>query len=256
MDRKKVWDILESNYDSNIADKVLESYSEIESNFFVQKWKPSELDAGHFVESIRRLIEFEINGGTYTLFSQKLSNFSDSVLSFYEQQTHIHESFRMLIPRILKSTYNIRNKRGVGHIKDISPNEMDATLILYSVKWILSEIVRLKSNLDIVDTQNLIDNIVERNVEVVWKTSDFTRILNNKISARNQVLIILYHSSKTHIDDLREIIEYKNASNFKTLIKKLHSERFLEFRANGNCILSPTGRIEAEKLILELKKST
>lgn len=256
MDKQKVWDIIKSNYDSNIADKVLESYSEIESNFFVQKWKPSELDAGHFVESLRRLIEFEINSGNYTLFSQKLSNFSDSVLSFYEQQSHIHESFRMLIPRILKSIYNIRNKRGVGHIKDISPNEMDATLILYSVKWILSEIVRLKSSLNINETQNLIDNIVERNVEIVWKTTDFTRILNNKISARNQVLIILYNSSKKHVDDLREIIEYKNASNFKTLIKKIHRERFLEFRANGNCILSPTGRTEAEKVILKLKKST
>tara|TARA_B110000114_G_scaffold185061_1_gene230668 strand:- start:2421 stop:3191 length:771 start_codon:yes stop_codon:yes gene_type:complete len=256
MDRQKVWDILESNYDSTIADKILESYSEIESNFFVQKWKPSELDAGHFVESIRRLIEFEMNGGTYTLFTDKLSNFSDSVISRYEQQTNIHESFRMLIPRILKSVYNIRNKRGVGHIKDISPNEMDATLILYSVKWVLSEIVRLKSSLSITETQNLIDNIVERNVEVIWKTTDFTRILDNKISARNQVLIILYNSSKTHIDEIREIIEYKNISNFKTLIKKLHTERFLEFRTNGNCILSPTGRIEAEKLILELKKST
>lgn len=142
MDRKKVKDILESNYDTAIAEKIIDSYLEIESNFFVQKWKPSELDAGHFVESIRRLIEFEINSGSYTAFNQKLSNFSNSVLSNYKQQTHIHESFRMLIPRILKSIYNIRNKRGVGHIKDISPNEMDATLILYSVKWVLSEILK------------------------------------------------------------------------------------------------------------------
>jgi hypothetical protein len=236
----KVQQLLESTYNKDLTDKILEAYLEIESNFFLEKWKPSELDAGHFVESVRRLLELELTG-TYTPFNAK--------------QQSGHESFRMLIPRILKSVYNIRNKRGVGHIKDISPNEMDATLILHSVKWVLSEIVRLKSNLSIPDTQRLIDDIVERKVDMIWKESDFQRILETKIPTKDQVLILLYNDKSQDIEDLREIIEYKNKSNFKILIKKLHVERLIEFRASGQCLLSPKGRLRAEELIKKYKYS-
>lgn len=245
--------ILETAYNKEIAEKIVDTYTEIESNFFLEKWKPSELDAGHFVESIRRLIELELTG-TYTPFSQRLSNFSDSVLTNYEQQSG-HESFRMLIPRILKSVYNIRNKRGVGHIKDISPNVMDSTLILHSVKWVLSEIVRIKTNLSIPDTQQLIDEIVVRKVDMIWKEEDFQRILDNNITIKSQVLILLYDKSPQDIDELRATIEYQNKSNFKTLIKKHHKDRFLEFKDNGQCLISPKGVIEAEEIIKKYKNS-
>lgn len=247
----KVQSILENAYDAEIANKIIDSYREIESNFFLEKWKPSELDAGHFVEAVRRLIEKELLG-SYTPFSSKLSNFSDAVLKQYEQNQG-HESFRLLIPRVLKSVYNIRNKRGVGHIKDISPNEMDSTLILYNVKWVLSEIIRLKSNLSIEETQKLIDEIVERKIDIIWKENDFRRILDQKISAKDQVLILLYDNSPQNIESLRSTIEYKNKSNFKTLIKKLHSSREIEFKSNGECLISPKGIINAEKRIYAIK---
>lgn len=245
----KVRQILEINYDKNISDKIIESYLEIEQNYFLKKWKPSELDAGHFVESVRRLIEFEMNNGIYTSFTDKISNFSDATLKTYEQATSINESFRILIPRILKSVYNIRNKRGVGHIKDISPNEMDATLILYNIKWILSEIIRLKSSLSIDATQNLIDKIVERNIGIIWQEDNIVRILNSKIPTREQILILLYNFNKKNIDELRDIIEYKNKSNFKSLVQKLHSDRLIEFKSTGECLITSKGKIFSEIVI-------
>ncbi len=150
MNNSLVYKILEREYGNDITEKIILSYIEVEKNFFLEKWKPSELDAWHFVESVRRLIELELTC-KYTGFDKKISNFNDGVLSFYENQKW-HESFRIIIPRILKSIYNIRNKRWVGHITNISPNEMDSTIILYSIKWILSEIIRLKSNLSIINT--------------------------------------------------------------------------------------------------------
>ncbi|MEM6270042.1 MAG: hypothetical protein AAF998_11435 [Bacteroidota bacterium] len=243
--------ILESAYGTEIAQKVLDAYRTIEENFVVKKWKPSELDAGHFVEAVRRILELELTG-SFTPFSGKLSNFSDTVIKSYENATG-HESFRMLIPRALKSIYNIRNKRGVGHIKDISPNEMDSTYILYTVKWVLSEIVRLKSSLTIPQTQKIIDETVERQIEMIWKDTDLTRILDTKISARNQVLILLFHDSPRNESDLRSIIEYKNKTNFLKILQKLHKERFIELKSDGNCHISPTGIVEAETIILSKK---
>jgi len=254
MFKNKVHQIIESSYNMELADKILDSYNEIEGNFFLEKWKPSELDAGHFVEALRRLIEQELTS-QYTPFNKKLTNFNDIVLKQYEQQKG-HESFRMIIPRILKTIYNIRNKRGVGHINDVSPNEMDSLLILNSTKWILSEIVRLKSKLSIADTQELIDNIVERNVDLLWKNDSFTRVLNTNIPASEKVLLLLYDTDNQYVDELQKIIEYQNKSNFSKLIISLHKNRFIEKQTNGFCLISPKGVIKAEKILKKYKKFT
>lgn len=248
MQNDKVFKILENAYDKEIAEKLIEAYVEIESNYVLEKWKPSELDSGHFVEVVRRIVEFELFGGTYTNFGSRLNNFNDSELQRYERQNG-DDSFRMLIPRALKAIFNIRNKRGVAHISDISPNEMDATYILYSSKWILSEIVRLKTNLSISETQSLISEIVERRIEILWKEKDFTRVLDTNMAAKDKVLILLYDSSPQKIDVLQDTIEYKNPYNFRDIIEEHHNERRIEFRENGNCFISPKGITEAESIL-------
>lgn len=244
--------ILATKYGSDIAEKLLNSYLEVEQNHFLEKWKPSELDAGHFVETVRRMIEFEQNGGAHTPFTKSLPDFNDVALKQYESGTG-HESFRMLIPRVLKAIYNIRNKRGVGHIKDISPNEMDATLILYSVKWVLAEITRLASNKTPEETQKLIDNVIERQVEVIWKEDGFKKILDTRIDAKNQILILLYDESPQNSETLRQNIEYKNKSIFEKLLKGLHDKKLIDFRSEV-CKISPTGRLAVEQLLKQLKE--
>src|SRR5688572_15929335 len=128
--------ILKGKFPADVVDAVLAAYKEIESNFALRKWKASELDAGHFVEAARRIVDHALTG-SHIPIGKKLADFSDAELKRYEQQVG-DESYRMLIPRILKSVYNIRNKRGIGHLGSISANEMDATYIMYSAKWVLA----------------------------------------------------------------------------------------------------------------------
>jgi hypothetical protein len=162
----RVHDILTKGFDKHIADAIINAYQEIEQNYVLRKWKPSELDAGHFVEAVRRALDLELTG-SYVPFRKSLTKFNDQALRQYEQQTG-HDSFRMMIPRTLKAVYNIRNKRGVAHISDVDPNEMDATFILSSVKWVLAELVRLKSGLSTSKTQDLLDAIIERHCPLIW----------------------------------------------------------------------------------------
>ncbi|MEW6239675.1 MAG: hypothetical protein AB1564_02565, partial [Chloroflexota bacterium] len=218
-------DILIQAYPEELADNLLGSFKSIEENYVLQKWKPSELDAGHFVETVRRILEFEFTG-KYAPFNQQLTSFNDSALKQYEQSQG-DESLRILIPRILIAIYGIRNKRGVGHVSTVSPNEMDATLILYNVKWVLAELIRLKSKMSIDETQAVVDSIVERQVEILWKTDEFTRVLDGNLSARDKVLILLYNADNQQDADLQKIIEYQNVTDFKKILKKLHSQNLI-----------------------------
>ncbi len=167
-------DILKKGFDKKIADAIIKAYKEIEQNYVLRKWKPSELNAGHFVEAVRRAIDLELTG-KYMPFGKSLPNFNDQALQLYERQVG-DESFRMLIPRTLKAIYNVRNKRGVAHISDVNPNEMDATFILGSVKWVLAELVRLKSGLSTSQTQDLLNTIIERHCPLIWKESGIVTI--------------------------------------------------------------------------------
>ena len=160
---------LKQSYPSEIAEKIEETFREIERNYFLGKWKASELDSGHFVEAVRRLIENELSG-SYTPFNKNLSNFTDQVIKGYEQESG-DESFRILVPRVLKAIYAIRNKRGVGHLSGFNPNKMDSTYILYASKWVLAEIIRLGATISTSDAQTLVDEVVERQIEFIWKNS-------------------------------------------------------------------------------------
>jgi len=241
--------ILKSAYPSELVDALLTAYKEIESNFSVRRWKVSELDAGHFVEASRRIID-KCLAGSYIPIGKNLPSFSDAELKRLEQASG-NESYRLLIPKVLKSIYNIRNKRGVGHLGVVSPNEMDATLILYSSKWVLGEFLRLSygEGTDPSVAQQTVDKIMERRLELIWKSGDVVRILDSEFPARDQVLVLLYDSNLLSEETLRAAIEYKNTSAFRKILGRLHAERLIEFSRHGPIAITPKGVIVAEKLI-------
>ena len=245
--------LLKSKYPGELVDALLQAYKEIESNFVLRKWKASELDAGHFVEAARRIIESELTG-KFTPISQKLNNFSEAVLKSYEQASG-DESLRILIPRVLKAIYNIRNKRGVGHIGSVSPNEMDSTLILYSTKWVLAEFIRLASGIASDKAQAIVDKVIERRIELIWKHGDITRILAEKLKAEEKIIVLLFDESPQMDEKLLAIIEYSNVTTFNKILKRLHSDRLIEFSQNGNCQITPKGMIAAESIIAKINKS-
>jgi hypothetical protein len=241
------FNILESGFDRKIAKAIINAYSEIEHNYVLRKWKPSELDAGHFVEAVRRALDLELTG-TYIAFTCTLPPFDDNCLRQYEQRTG-NQSYRILIPRVLKSIYNIRNRRGVAHISNINPNEMDATLILYTVKWILAELLRLKSGLSTEKTQKMLESIVERHCPLVWKEGNIESIMDPKMKAREQILVLLYKNSPRMDAEMQQIAEYSNSTNFRNILKKLHKNKFIYYQKYKNCYLTPRGVNIAEEII-------
>lgn len=237
---------LSASLPRELVEALLSAYMEIERNYVHRKWKASELDAGHFVEAARRIIEHRILGA-YTPIGKALPKFSDKVMLQYEQALG-DEGYRVLIPRVLRAVYGVRNKRGVGHLGPISPNEMDATLILYSVKWVLSEILRLESGLTPAETQRSIERVMERHMPLLWKEGKIVRVATKAVSARHQVLLLLYDASPQTEDDLRVRCEYRNPANFNKILKRLHRDKLIFMSLESNCVIMPAGIKAVEEL--------
>lgn len=174
----KVRKCLIEKYPKEIVDHILSMDAEVENNFRLEKWKPSELDAGHFVEAVRRLVENELFG-SYVGFDEAIVLFNQTVLNKYETATD-NEAYRIMIPRTLCAMYCIRNKRGVSHISSISPNKIHANFILSIIKWVLEELVRIACATSPHKAQNMVDVVIDRQVDLVWDDGGTFIILNKK----------------------------------------------------------------------------
>lgn len=241
-------DLLLHRYPLELVDLLIRYFEEIDRNYRLENWKPSELDSGHFVEIVRRLIENELFG-SYKPIDQSLGSFNNSVLGQYESATG-DESHRMLIPRVLYAMYCVRNKRGVGHVGAISPNKMDATFILNSAKWVLAELVRLAGTGDPDEAHAVINELTDKHVDLIWCDNETFMILDSKMKAGDKALLALYKEDNIPLDLLQDRVDYKNKTNFRKIVKGLEDKKFLHCTQSNRCRLSPLGVREVERRIL------
>ncbi|MGE5552458.1 MAG: hypothetical protein ACM3XZ_00840 [Betaproteobacteria bacterium] len=226
-------------YPDDIVRETVRSYEELKRNYYLRKFKPSELEGGFFVEAVRRILEFELHK-KYVSTSQKLPPLNDGAMQHYEQGTG-DEAFRLHIPRVLRSIYNLRNNRGVGHVGQVQPNVMDSTYIMSAVDWVMAELIRQTSTLPPDECQATVDALVQRRLPLVFEDGDVRRVLDPKMPTRKQILVLLYHESGPVSEkDLQAWTEYGNTTRFRKILRHLHKERLIEYR-DGVCKITPRG---------------
>ncbi|MGN6117032.1 MAG: hypothetical protein ACTHN2_16080 [Nitrobacter sp.] len=232
-----------------LRDELFSEYRTIIQNYSEHRWSPTELSAGRFCEIVHSILA-GFGSGTYPLRASKPADFV-SACRMLEQNKSVPRSFQILIPRTLPALYEVRNNRGVGHVGgDVDPNHMDSTFVVSSCNWVLAELVRVFHKLSIEEAQQLVDAIAERRVPLIWQGRDVKRVLNPKVEARDQVLLLVATSpGKILVKDLRSWTEYKNSSRFIDLLKTLHAARFIEFsECNSTVEILPPGSLEASKI--------
>ncbi|HMA75515.1 MAG TPA: hypothetical protein VKP67_29105 [Xanthobacteraceae bacterium] len=234
---------------NGLRDELLNEYRSIIQNYSEHRWSPAELSAGRFCEVVYSILS-GYGSGSYPPKASKPDDFVNACRRL-ESNKHVPRSFQILIPRTLPSLYEVRNNRGVGHVgSDVDSNHMDSTFVVSASNWILAELVRVFHNLSIEEAQQLVDAIAERRVPLIWHGRDVKRVLDPKIEAKGQLLLLLA-SSPGRIDakDLRAWTEYKNVTRFMDLLKELHKARLIEFyEAESKVEILPPGSLLASKI--------
>jgi hypothetical protein len=238
---------------------LVDCFQEITSNFSQRRWEPSELNGGKFCEAVYSILHGAITGQ----YADKPSKPRDmatalrALESFKADTNRIgDESLRILIPKMLLPLYEVRNKRGVGHLGgDVDPNLIDATVVYGVAGWVLAELIRIFHGVTIQQAQDCADAAVERRLPLIWEVGKVRRVLETALEAKDQVLVLLYGKAGGLSDsELRECIEYRSASLFRTrVLKPLHGARFIEYQKESVRI-SPLGIGDVEKRILNPRK--
>jgi hypothetical protein len=240
----KVTKDLKTAIPTDLVDYLMSAYYEIKENYLLDRHEPSELNGGKFVEACYRIIE-QATKGSYTAVGAHMPDMIGKLRAFEQlPATSAIESYRIHIPRALCMIYNIRNKRGVGHLGgDVNPNFTDSTMICACADWILAELLRIHYSFTLNEAQKLVDSIVIRPTFLVHQIADIKRILNPSLKNRDQVLVLLASEYPTMVSDntLFNWIEPKSKGTFINLLKQLHSERLIEYFSDKNCSILPTG---------------
>src|SRR4051794_12450373 len=121
----KLRDVLVAASNAEIGNAIDATYAEIVRHYVLRNWKTAGVDAGHFVEAVRRFLELRLLGKA-TPIGKSLSKFNESEIAKYRDASG-DESYRILIPRILWGLYALRNKRSIGHLGAVPASEIDAT---------------------------------------------------------------------------------------------------------------------------------
>lgn len=179
---------------------LLQEFANIINNYMESRWTPSELSGGRFCEIVYTILQGYVTR-SYSSIPSKPRNFVDACRRL-EGHTGVPRSFQILIPRLLPALYEIRNNRGVGHVGgDVDPNLMDSTAVVAIVSWIIAELIRVFHGVSTAEAQQLVNNLTERRVPLVWKSGEIRRVLNPRLSLKDQILLLIAScSSKVSVD--------------------------------------------------------
>jgi hypothetical protein len=248
---ENIKEILSSRLDADLVESLLEHYKELKQKFFLGQYEPSQLNCAKFAEVIMRILEY-ITKKNYTPFGENVS--LDDLTKKLEQlpKDKFSDSIRIHIPRIIRATYDIRSKRGVAHIGEISPNLMDATFVISACDWILAEFIRLYHTGDPNEAQTIIDSIVERKIPIIEEFGDNLKVLNPALSIADKILLILYKKYPNYVStsDLKKWIKTKSPAHITTVLSRLDDNAKVHRKGKEN-IITRKGIEYVEKNLLK-----
>lgn len=239
-----------SGIPAGLRQPLLEEYRSIEVNFLQHHWSPSEMSGGRFCEIVYTIIHGHLSG-SYMTSPEKPANFLQACRDL-ESFKVPPRSFQILIPRILPTLYEIRNNRGVGHVGgDVDPNAMDASFVMSTASWIISELIRFYHGVTTEEAARLTSQITELHVPLIWNVGEKRRILKPGLPIPEQIIILASMATgDVKIRQIRDWTDHMNITYLRKIAKDLHAKRLIEFDVNSDSIeISPSGSRLARDLI-------
>jgi hypothetical protein len=244
--------------DPSFAEAIVDSYTEMQQRFFAGDWQPSELDGGRLCEAVARAT-YELDSGTVT-HSQLPKELCEKLEDEQNLRTHkLDPKARRHIARCIMLVYKFRSDRGSVHISpEYTANEMDSILMVHAGKWIFAEFLRVAWNADRKVIAETIADIIQLEHSLIHELDGTPLILDQKVSAPEEVLLLLNHAEghKFPKDKLTQLAKNNTSASVGTAISRLTTSNEIRTTGvGGELALTPKGQKRViEKIIPKLSK--
>jgi len=179
---------LSKRFPPDKVDEILKHYNTSIHNYRLNKYSDCLVEAGKAVEAVLKCYHY--------LRTQEVV---DSVKVEYEvnqleQCKPLNDSERITLPRTLRLIYEHRNRRGGAHNNSFNPNHMDASYVVAGLKWVLGELARLYLTSNPEEAQQIVTNLLARDLPLVEEIDGAYLFLLPDLSARVQLEVLLYRN--------------------------------------------------------------
>lgn len=248
-DRAAIRASLVAAYPHLLVDELLDAYQEMRRNFYLGGLRLSEVEGGRFCEAAYRLLEYELNGTTFTPLGYSLSTDGLATTLARQPRGSLKDSVRLHIPRALRVVYDVRNQRDAAHLADgIDPNRQDASLVLSTCSWVLAEFIRMHHTASADEAEAIVSDLVSRRTPVVQDFGGFLKVLNPKLAASDHCVVLLCQcgAEGATFAQLSEWVRPPMRANLRRTLSRLMNERDLVHSADDRYYITEAGQKYAE----------
>lgn len=178
----------------NLSKDLISDFLELRKD--VQTQTLSRASAGKLVETTVQCLEF-LESGSYSSPPAV-----DAYLKNLESRpTILNDDLKIVLSRIARSIYTLRNKRNIVHKGNIDANLYDLKYIYSSTQWILTEFIRQHVTGDIHKAGRIVE-FIQLPVSSIIESTDGRKIIHAKLPVKEEVLLVLYSYYPTRVSEL------------------------------------------------------
>ncbi len=228
--------------DALLFGQLIDEFVSLERRYMLCDWEPAELDGGQFAEIAFRILYHADSG-----ILNRSKGVSDCN-KYLENETNTHvlqrEDARSLA-RVVHIAWKFRSKRGAVHISPhYTANQMDARFMMESVRWSLTEMLRIFWNGDRDVVAQAIRELLDFDVPCIGRFEDVILVQRTDLSPEEEILILLHHAGEQGFSR-REIGQHAmlDAPRVTKSLQRLNSSEYRQVVQveTGNYRLSSLG---------------
>ena len=135
---------------------------------------------------------------------------------------------RVVVPRVARAMYTLRNKRSIAHKNDADPNIYDLGLLFAQAQRILSELIRhiIKSD---VHTANQMVQFVQRPISLIVEDFGNMRLVLQNLTAEKEALLLFhrYYPETVPSDQLHIDMQRRARTTVSNAIARLYKKKLI-----------------------------
>lgn len=236
---------------SELQEALVEAVSTMSKLYMRNDLRPSELNAGDFIEATVRILQW-LATGKNTPLGKTLPPMPSWVQNM--ENSTLNDSLRITIPKLINAMYTVRSRRGVSHIAgEVSANKVDAMLLLTTSRWILAEFVRLYHKTSHDEAQRAVDLLALADTPIIEDFEGVNRVITaHALTIPTQILLLLLNAGATELKLDNMVSSIKGTPPaIKKAARRLHDKKYAHIYSDNRIVLTGLGRAEAVKLMEE-----
>lgn len=231
-----IFGVLSKSFPQNYVDLLEQEYNELKNSYYSEDKTKVGIHSGRISELISSLLclkEFNQNEDLNNIkFDPNISKLENSPKSSPQE-----EISRLLIPRVLRSIYTIRNKKKIAHIKTFDPIKIDLKYINIAIDWVISQILIIYCNVNSDEILKYFERVSLDDFKKVERFENGDIVFNApNLSLTNKLLFILadfYNKGRIDEDTLLKISKPKNNSYIRTYLNRMEKNTLVHINEEG-----------------------